>query len=100
MGRNGEVGIAMLGSGFIGEFHTLGLRHVRNARVVANYGAGPERREGFAARFGSRAYDSIEDACGDPGVDLVVVSLPNHLHVDGVRAATEARKAVACTKPL
>jgi predicted dehydrogenase len=28
------------------------------------------------------------------------VSLPNHLHLDAVRAATAAGKAVACTKPL
>jgi predicted dehydrogenase len=95
-----EVGIAMLGSGFIGEFHTLGLRHVPNARVVSNYGAGPERREAFAQRFGSRAYDSVEAACRDPEVDLVVVSLPNHLHVVGVRAAADSGKGVACTKPL
>jgi predicted dehydrogenase len=95
-----EVGIAMLGSGFIGEFHTDGLRYVPNARVVSNYGAGPERREAFAQRHGSRAYDSIDAACRDPDVDLVVVSLPNHLHLDGVRAAAANRKAVACTKPL
>ena len=43
-----EVGIGMLGSGFIGEFHTLGLRYVPGVRVVANWGAGPERREAFA----------------------------------------------------
>ena len=68
-----EIGIAMLGSGFIGEFHALGLRHVANARVVANYGRGPERREAFAARFGSHAYDWIEHTSGDSDVDLVVV---------------------------
>ena len=95
-----EVGIGILGSGFIGEFHTLGLRHVPNARVIANYGAGPERREAFAARFGSRAFDSIEGVCADPDVDLIVVSLPNHLHLHAVRAAAASRKAVACTKPL
>ncbi len=94
------VGIGMLGSGFIGEFHTLGLRHVPEARVVANYGAGAERREAFAKRFGSRAFDSIEGVCADPEVDLVVVSLPNHLHLEAVRAATAHGKAVACTKPL
>jgi len=94
------VGIGMLGSGFIGEFHTLGLRYVPDARVVANWGAGTERREAFAARFGSRALDSIEAVCADPEVDLVVVSLPNHLHVEAVRAAARNRKAVACTKPL
>ncbi len=95
-----DVRIGMLGSGFIGEFHTLGLRYVPNTRIVANYGAGPERREAFAARFGSRPFESIEALCADPEVDLVVVSLPNQLHLDAVRAAAANGKAVACTKPL
>jgi predicted dehydrogenase len=94
------VGIGMLGSGFIAEFHTDGLRYVRDARVVANWGAGPERREAYARRFGSRALDTIDAVCADPEVDLIVVSLPNHLHLEGVRSAVSHGKAVACTKPL
>jgi predicted dehydrogenase len=94
------VGVGMLGSGFIGEFHALGLRYVEGARVVANYGAGTERRAAYAARFGSRPFDSIEALCADPEVDLVVVSLPNHVHRDAVLTAAAAGKAVACTKPL
>ena len=100
MPAQAEVRIGMLGSGFIGEFHTLGLRYVPGARVVANYGAGAERREAFGKRFNSRPFDSIEGVCADPEVDLVVVSLPNHLHVEAVRAAARNGKAVACTKPL
>jgi predicted dehydrogenase len=96
----GAVGIGMLGSGFIGEFHTLGLRYVRDARVVANWGAGTERRVAFAARFGSRPLESIDAVCADPDVDLVIVSLPNHLHVEAVRSAVAHGKGVACTKPL
>ena len=96
----GEVRIGMLGSGFIGEFHADGLRYIPDVRVAANYGAGPDRRAAFAERFGSRAYDSIEGVCADPEVDLVVVSLPNHLHVEAVRSAAANGKAVACTKPL
>ena len=95
-----EVGIGMLGSGFIGEFHTLGLRYVPNTRVVANWGAGAERREAFGQRFGSRPLDTIDAVCADPEVDLVVVSLPNHLHVEAVRSAAAHGKGVACTKPL
>jgi predicted dehydrogenase len=95
-----SVGIGMLGSGFIGEFHTQGLRYVPDARVVANWGAGNERREAFATRFGSQALDSIDAVCADPEVDLVVVSLPNHLHLEAVRSATAHGKGVACTKPL
>ncbi len=95
-----SVGIGMLGSGFIGEFHALGLRYVPETRVVANWGAGADRREAFATRFGSRALDSIDAVCGDPAVDLVVVSLPNHLHLEAVQSAAAHGKAVACTKPL
>ena len=94
------IGVGMLGSGFIGEFHTLGLRYVPEARVVANADADPERRAAFAARFGSRPHATIEALCADPDVDLVVVSLPNHLHREAVLAAAAAGKAVACTKPL
>ena len=96
----GDVGIGMLGSGFIGEFHTQGLRYIEGARVVANWGAGTERREAYVARFGSRPLGSIDAVCADPNVDLVVVSLPNHLHLEAVRSAARNGKGVACTKPL
>ena len=95
-----EVRIGMLGSGFIGEFHADGLRYIPDTRVVANWGAGPERRAAFARRFGSRPLETLDAVCADPQVDLVVVSLPNHLHLEAVRAAVASGKAVACTKPL
>jgi predicted dehydrogenase len=91
----------MLGTGFIGEFHTQGLRHVPAARLVAAYGRDRERREAFAARYGyTRTTDSIEAVCADPEVDLVIVSLPNQLHVEAVRTAARHGKGMACTKPL
>ena len=95
-----EVRIGMLGSGFIGEFHADGLRYLPDTRVVANWGAGPERRSAFARRFASRPLETLDAVCADPEVDLVVVSLPNHLHLEAVRAAAANGKAVACTKPL
>jgi predicted dehydrogenase len=95
-----DVGIGMLGTGFIGEFHTLGLRYVPGARVVAHADASPDRRMAYAERYGSRPFDSIEALCADPEVDLVVVSLPNQLHREAALAAAAAGKAVACTKPL
>jgi len=95
-----EVRIGMLGSGFIGVFHADGLRYLPNVRVTANYGAGADRRTAFAERFGSRPFDSIEAVCADPEVDLVVVSLPNQLHLEAVRLAAAHGKGVACTKPL
>jgi predicted dehydrogenase len=95
------VGIGMLGTGFIAQFHHQGLRHVAVARPVACYGRDPERRASFAARNGyARAVDSIESVCADADVDLVLVSLPNELHLQAVEVAARHGKAVACTKPL
>ena len=94
------VRVAMLGCGFIGEFHALGLRYVANARLVAACEADPERRAAYAERFACRAIASLEDLCADTEVDLVVVSVPNHLHREAVLALAAAGKGIACTKPL
>ncbi len=96
----GPVGIGMLGCGFIGEFHARGLRYVRDARLVAGCDADETRRGAFAERFGCRPVATIEELCADPEVDLVMVSVPNHLHRDAVLAVAAAGRAVACTKPL
>jgi predicted dehydrogenase len=96
-----RVGIGMLGTGFIGQFHHQGVRHVAAARPAACFGRDAGRREAFAARNGyAAAYDSIEAVCADPAVDLVIVSLPNELHVEAVETAARHGKGVACTKPL
>ena len=94
------VRVAMLGCGFIAEIHALGLRYVADARHVAGCDADPERRAAYAERFACRAIASLEDLCADPEVDLVVVSVPNHLHREAVLALAAAGKGIACTKPL
>ena len=95
-----EVRVAMLGCGFIGTFHAQGLRYVREARLVVGCDADRERRAAFAARFGGRPMASLDELCAADDVDLVLVSVPNHLHREAVLALASAGKAIACTKPL
>lgn len=97
-----QVRIGMLGSGFIADFYVIGSRLAPGAVVVANYARpGSARGVEFASRHGiARTYDTIEALCADPEVDLVIVALPNHLHLPAVRAAAANGKAVVCTKPL
>jgi predicted dehydrogenase len=91
----------MLGSGFVADFYMDGLRDVPGAQVVANYSRSDERAQEFGGRYGvPRQYTSVEDLCADQDVQLVVIALPNHLHLPAVRAATAQRKAIVCTKPL
>jgi len=91
----------MLGSGFVADFYMDGLRDVPGTQVVANYSRSKERAGEFGRRYGvPHQYSSMEDLCADKEVQLVVIGLPNHLHLPAVRAAAEARKAIVCTKPL
>ncbi len=95
------VKIGLLGSGFVSDFYMDGLRDVPGAEVVANYSRSEQRAQEFGRRHGiPRQYTTMEALCADPEVQMVVIGLPNHLHVDAARAATAAKKAMVCTKPL
>lgn len=95
------VKIGMLGSGFVADFYMAGLRDVPNTKVVANYSRSESRAREFGERHGvPRQYTSMDELCADSEVELVVIGLPNHLHLPAVRAAVAAGKAVVCTKPL
>lgn len=95
------VNIGVLGSGFVAGFYLDGLRDIPIARAVANYSRSAERAAAFGAERGiPRQYTSMEELCADGEVDMVVIALPNHLHLEAVRIAAAAGKAIVCTKPL
>jgi predicted dehydrogenase len=94
--------IAMLGTGLIGLFYTMSLRAKRSRDlVVVVQGRDAAKTRAFAEKHGiPRSTTSLEEAASGSDVDLVVVGLPNHLHLQAVTAACRAGKGVLCTKPL
>jgi predicted dehydrogenase len=95
------VNVGLLGSGFVADFYMDGLRDVPGARVVANYSRSAERAREFGERHAIvRQSTDLEQICADDEVELVVIGLPNHLHLEAIRLAAAAGKAIVCTKPL
>jgi predicted dehydrogenase len=94
--------VAMLGAGFIGDFYTYSLHGQRNRdRVVTIYSNDIEQCKSFAKKHGiPRWTTSMKEAVSDPEVEVVVIGLPNNLHLEAVKVAAAAKKAVLCTKPL
>lgn len=92
----------MLGSGFIGAFYTTSLHGYRNEdRVVIVQSRNEENLKRFCKEYDVPRYTTdMEEAINDPEVDLVVVALPNHLHLDAIKQCASAGKGVICTKPL
>ncbi|SIN86998.1 Gfo/Idh/MocA family protein [Vannielia litorea] len=94
-----RIGVAVIGTGFIGTVHVWALRRLGvNLRGVL--GSSPERGAAAAAGLGTRAFASLEELCADASVQAVHVTSPNHLHYSQVKALIAAGKHVVCEKPL
>jgi predicted dehydrogenase len=91
---------AIAGTGFIGAIHARSAR-LAGARLVGVAASSPDSALAAAAELGAdRAFESAEELVRDPGVDVVHICTPNHLHLPLAEAALAAGKHVICEKPL
>ncbi|MGM0475537.1 MAG: Gfo/Idh/MocA family protein, partial [Bacteroidota bacterium] len=94
--------IAMLGSGFIGDFYTASLHRPRSQdRVKLIYSRNEDKAKRFAEKWSvPHRTTNLEEAVTHPEIDTVVIALSNDMHLEAARLAAKAGKAVLCTKPL
>src|SRR5690606_33636831 len=94
--------ITLLGTGLIGNFYTMSLHGQRRMdRVINVYSRTEERAKKFASDWNIPHWETdMEKAIQSPETDVVIIGLPNHLHLEAVRIAANAGKAILCTKPL
>ena len=104
----GEIGVGVMGTGFMGECHARAFTSVAplfeprlgpRLAVVADVNAPAAERA--RARFGfARATADWRVLIADPAVELVSITSPNILHKEMALAAITAGKHVYCEKPL
>ena len=94
--------IAMLGSGFIARFYAESLHAQRRKdHVITVYSRSIENAKRFADDYNLPHYtDEMKEAINHSEVDVVLISLPNHLHEVAVEECAKAKKHIICTKPL
>ncbi|MBZ5858243.1 Gfo/Idh/MocA family protein [Flavihumibacter profundi] len=94
--------IAMLGSGFIARFYASSLHAQRRKDSICTvYSRNIRNAKRFADDYHLPHFtDDMELAISHPDVEVVLISLPNHLHEMAVEACARAKKHVLCTKPL
>ena len=98
--QTGEIGVGIVGLGWPGEQHAIALRALPGTRLMAACDLGAERRTAFASRFSpSSLYADFAAMLADPGVDAIIIALPNFLHHSATLAALRAGKHVLCEKP-
>ncbi len=95
-----DIGVAVIGSGFIGPVHVEALRRL-GINVTGILGSSPNASSQAAKQLGlSRAYSSLDEVLSDSTVDSVHLAVPNVLHYDYAKRVLNAGKHVMCEKPL
>lgn len=95
-----QIGVAVVGTGFMCAVHVEALRRV-GVTVVGVLGSTPEKSAKAAASLEAPcAYASMDELVRDPRVQAVHINTPNRLHLPQASAAIRAGKHVMCEKPL
>ncbi len=95
-----QYGVAVVGAGNIAAAHIDAVSRLPNARLTGVASRTFEKAKALAERQGTKAYDSVEKAVGDPEVDVVAVCTPSGAHLDVALMAVGAGKHVVVEKPL
>ncbi|MBN2137464.1 MAG: Gfo/Idh/MocA family oxidoreductase [Sedimentisphaerales bacterium] len=95
-----DIGVAVVGAGFIGPVHVEALRRA-GVKVVGILGVDADETGRAAKQLGlARAYSDYDEVLGDSGVQAVHLATPNRLHYEMTKKALHAGKHVMCEKPL
>ncbi len=100
--KSKTMNIAMLGSGFIARFYAESLHSQRRRdTVVTVYSRNLKNAKRFATDYKLPHHtDAMKEAVNREEVEVVLIALPNHLHLAAVEECALAKKHVICTKPL
>ncbi len=103
------IGIGIIGMGWMGTVHSRAYRMVPDRfrdcdispKLVICADEVEARADEARQRFGFvRSTADWRRVLDDPGVDVVNIATPNHLHLELVKAAAAAGKHIHCEKPV
>lgn len=101
IGPDRDVGVVVVGLGFIAGAHVAAIEGVSGVTLVGIVDADAGRAAAFSHGHGGVAYTTdLNQALGWPGVDAVIICTPNSTHVTIGLEAAKAGKHILVEKPL
>ncbi len=77
------------------------IRASGRSELLAVASRSDERAQAYAKQWDiPHAYGTYEQMLDDPAIDVIYLSLPNHLHAEWAIKCAEAGKHVLCEKPI
>jgi UDP-N-acetyl-2-amino-2-deoxyglucuronate dehydrogenase len=96
-----KLRVAILGAGLIAPNHAAGFQEMPElAQVVAVCDTDRQSAEDLAMMLDARISTDYREVLADPGIDLMDVLLPHHLHYEVAMAIIQAKKHLLLEKPV
>ncbi|WP_159883576.1 Gfo/Idh/MocA family protein [Paenibacillus puerhi] len=101
MAANDQIQIGIIGAGGIGNEHIKGFQATEGAVVCAVTDTFQPLAIERASQYGiPKIYATYQELLADPGIDAVVVAVPNDVHAPIAIEALQAGKHVLLEKPM
>jgi len=96
-----KINIALIGAGYISDYHARGLLTIPEVNIVAVVSKHLENAEKFATKYSiKKAFNSITPILKDPSIHAVIISTPNSYHAPYAIEFLKNGKDVFIEKPL
>jgi len=95
-----KLRVAVVGIGWWSDVLADAALHSNAIDIAACYTRSDDKRAAFAGKYGCRAAASYEEILADRGIEAVINTTPNSVHLATTRMAAEAGKHVFLDKPI
>ena len=92
--------IAIVGAGAVANIHGKAIKSLGNVSLVAVCDALQEKADDYAAKNECKPYINLEEMLDKEEIDVVILSLPTHLHADYVERCAVRGKQILLEKPI
>jgi predicted dehydrogenase len=92
--------VACVGMGWWSDVLADAMKRSDRFEIVSCYTRSETKREAFARKYGCRSAPRYESMLEDGGIEAVINTTPNNVHLETVRAAAQAGKHVFLDKPI
>ena len=95
-----EVGLGIIGLGYVGNIHLGHSLKLANTRLVAVSDLSKNALSKARSAGIKKTFTNYQELLRQPDVDAVIIALPTHFHLKCATEAAEAKKQIFLEKPI